>query len=185
MAASDMRIHHRVLREDGTDAPPVRIELLADNPHLIPAIGQMRYKEWGEPTTTGSEGVDAWIEITSHEAGRDKLPVTWVAIDEYGDAIGAAGVLPGSDIADRPEFSPSVVGVIVDQRQRRMGAGRRLLAVIEQWAHDHGIGQLYVVTGDDATGFYRKCGWEVVEETTITWPSVNVTEHVTILTRIV
>jgi GNAT superfamily N-acetyltransferase len=163
--------------------PPVRIELLAGNPHLIPAIGEMRYREWGEPTTIGQTGLDGWIEITSREVGRDKLPVTWVAIDQNGDAIGAAGVLPGSDIADRPEFSPSVVGVIVDPRQRRMGVGRRLLAAIEHWAYDHGIGQLYVVTGDDATGFYRKCGWEVVEKTTITWPNVNFTERVTVLTR--
>jgi GNAT superfamily N-acetyltransferase len=165
--------------------PLVRIDLLAHNPHLIPAIGRMRYREWGEPTTIGSSGLDGWIEITSLEAGRDELPVTWVAIDEHGDAVGAAGLLPGPDIEDRPEFSPSVVGVIVDPRRRGTGVGRRLLATIERWAHDHGIGQLYVVTGGYATGFYRKCGWELVEETTITWPNMNVNERVTVLTRIV
>jgi hypothetical protein len=41
------------------------------------------------------------------------------------------------------------------------------------------------VTGDDATGFYRKCGWELVEQTTIIWPNVNVKENVNVLIRIV
>jgi GNAT superfamily N-acetyltransferase len=163
--------------------PPVRIELLADNPHLIPAIGQMRYSEWGEPTVVGSTGLDGWIEITSREAGRDELPVTWVAIDEHGDPVGAAGLLPGPDIEGRPELCPSVVGVVVEARRRGMGIGRCLLETIEHWAHDRGIEQLFVVTGD-AAGFYRRCGWELFEETTIIWPGVDVEEHVTILTRI-
>jgi GNAT superfamily N-acetyltransferase len=161
----------------------LRIELLADNPHLIPTIGQMRYKEWGEPSTIGSTGLDDWIEITSTEAGRDELPVTWVAIDKYGDALGAAGLMSGPDIEDRPEFCPSVVGVIVDPRRRGIGVGRRLLAAIEHWAHGHGITRLYVVTGDDAAGFYRKCRWVLVEEATIISPNENVKERVCILTR--
>jgi len=163
--------------------PSVRIELLANNLHLIPAIGELRYIEWGEPTTIGSTGLAGWIEITSSEAGRDELQVTWVALDEYGGAVGAAGLLPGPDLEGRPEFSPSVVGVIVDPRWRGMGVGRRLLATIERWANDHDIGQLYVVTGDDAAEFYRKCGWKLVEETTIIWSNVNVIERVNVLTR--
>jgi len=167
-----------------TSTDELRIELLADNLHLIPTIGQLRYVEWGEPTPNEPSGLDGWIEITSIEAGHDELPITWVAIDEYGDAIGAAGLIPRSEIEDRPELCPAVVGVIVEPRRRGTGVGRRLLAAIEPWAQNQGIGQLYVVTGDDAPGFYRKCGWLLVEERTITWPNVNVKERVTILTRI-
>jgi len=162
----------------------LRVELLADNPHLIPTIGQLRYREWGEPTPNEPSGLDGWIEITATESGRDDLPVTWVAIDKYCDALGAAGLISGPDIEDRPELCPSVVGVIVEPRRRGTGVGRRLLAAIEDWAHNRGITQLYVVTGDNAAEFYLKCGWVLVEETTITWPEVNVKEHVIVLTRI-
>jgi GNAT superfamily N-acetyltransferase len=162
----------------------LRIELLADNPHLIPTIGQLRYREWGEASTTGFTGIDGWIEITARESGRDELPVTWVAIDKDGEAIGAAGLVPGSDIDDRPELCPSVVGVIVERRRRGTGIGRRLLEAIEHRAHDQGIRQLYVVIEDDAAGFYRKCGWVLFQETMITGPDVNVKERVIILTRI-
>jgi N-acetylglutamate synthase-like GNAT family acetyltransferase len=162
----------------------LRIELLADNPHLIPTIGQLRYREWGEASTAGFTGIDGWIEITASESGRDELPITWVAINKDGDAIGAAGLMAGSDIEDRPELCPSVVGVIVEPRRRGMGIGRRLLEAIEHRAHYQGIRKLYVVTDDAAAGFYRKCGWVLVQETIITGPNVNVKERVLILTRI-
>ena len=65
----------------------VSVYLLADHPHLVPAVGEMRWKEWGnEP---GREDLRWWVDVTAREAGRDALPVTWVAIDDRGRAVGA------------------------------------------------------------------------------------------------
>lgn len=160
--------------------PAARIELLADHPDLIPAIGQLRYDEWGGPSQLG---LADWIAITAREAGRAALPITWVALADNGAALGAAGLQPGPDIAGRPEFCPSVVGVIVAPGHRGRGIGRQLLAAIEQWAQEHGRGPLYVVTGGRAVGFYRQCGWELVEETTVIGPDTQVEERVSILQR--
>ena len=135
--------------------PAVRIEFLADHPALIPAIGQLRYHAWGGPSQTGLAG---WIAITAREAGREALPIAWVALADNGEALGAAGLQPGPDIAGRPEFCSAVVRVIVAPGHRGRGIGRRLLAAIAQWAQEHGSGPLYVVTGDAAVGFYRHCG---------------------------
>jgi GNAT superfamily N-acetyltransferase len=158
--------------------PAVHIALLADHPDLIPAIGQLRYDEWGEPSQTGLAG---WIAITAREAGRAELPLTWVALAANGAALGAAGLQPGPDRAGHPEFCPAVVGVIVAPGHRGRGIGRRLLAAIDQWAQEHGRGPLYVVTGDRAVGFYRRCGWELVEETTVIAPTTQSAERVNVL----
>jgi GNAT superfamily N-acetyltransferase len=160
--------------------PAVGIEFLADHPALIPAIGQLRYDEWGAASQTGLAG---WTAITAREAGRAELPITWVALADNGEALGAAGLQPGSDLAGRSEFCPAVVGVIVAPGYRGLGIGRRLLTAIAQWAQEHGRGPLYVVTGDTAVGFYRQCGWGLVEETTITGPDTQATERVNVLRR--
>jgi hypothetical protein len=61
----------------------VLVQLLADVPDLIEPIGRMRSAERGP-----DGNVDEWISTTRSEAGRADLPVTWVAVDETGTALG-------------------------------------------------------------------------------------------------
>lgn len=57
----------------------ITVELLADHPHLIPALGELCWREWGH----APEPVDLewWIATTAREAGRERLPLSWAAID--------------------------------------------------------------------------------------------------------
>jgi len=81
----------------------VSVELLADHPHLIPAVGQIRWREWGHAPEP--ESLDWWVDVTGREAGHVGLPVTWVAMDESGKAVGAVG-LGEYDIEERRDRSP-------------------------------------------------------------------------------
>jgi GNAT superfamily N-acetyltransferase len=136
------------------------IELLADNPHLIPVIGEVRWREWGhspEPDT-----LDWWIDVTAREAGRDDLPVTWVAIDPRGQAVGAVG-LGQFDIEERRDRSPWILGMIVAANYRGTGIGSKLMKALERWAYRHGHSQAWVATSGRAVHFYQKCGWNLSE----------------------
>lgn len=138
----------------------VTVQLLAEFPQLIPAVGELRWQEWGhEP---GREQRQWWVDVTAREAGRDRLPVTWVAIDEQGDALGAVG-LGEFDIEERRDRSPWVLGMIVRPDRRGLGVGARLMARLEGWAGSHGYERAWVATGGHAVDFYRKCGWQVHE----------------------
>lgn len=139
----------------------VTIQLLADNEHLIEPIGDLRWHEWGHAPEP--EDRDWWVDVTAREAGRDRLPVTWVAIDERGRALGAVG-LGVFDLEERRDRSPWVLGMIVQPNHRGMGVGRLLLTTLEAWAHAHGYPQVWVATGGRAIDFYRKCGWEMREK---------------------
>jgi GNAT superfamily N-acetyltransferase len=139
---------------------PISIALLADHPQLIPSVGEIRWREWGHAPEP--ESLDWWVEITAQEAGRDGLPVTWAAIDEQGQAVGAVG-LGEFDIEERRDRSPWVIGMIVDPAQRGQGIGGRLMQALEAWAAQHGYARAWVATGGPAVDFYRKCGWELVE----------------------
>jgi GNAT superfamily N-acetyltransferase len=140
--------------------------LLADYAHLIPAVGEIRWREWAaEEVRYGAieKGeLDWWIDVTALEAGRDGLPITWVAIDEEGNALGVVG-LGEFDIEERRDRSPWVLGMIVEETYRGAGIGRQLLGALEAWARDRGYGQVWVATGDPAVDFYRRCGWGLTE----------------------
>ena len=154
----------------------ISIELLCDHQQLVTAVGEIRWKEWGHPP----EPVELawWIDITQREAGRDELPVTWVAMNQGGEAVGAVGLAP-FDIAERQNQSPWLVGMIVSPSQRNRGVGGHLVATLEAWAKQHGYPQVWVATGGRAIAFYQKCGWRLAE--TITRPSG---ERVSVLTKV-
>jgi hypothetical protein len=102
----------------------VSIEFLADKPELMRSVGEIRWKEWGHAPE--EENVEWWIGLTEKETGRDDLPVTWVAVDESGRAVGAVG-LGEFDIDERRDRSPWVLGMIVDADRRNGGSGRSCL----------------------------------------------------------
>lgn len=138
----------------------ISVELLIDHPHLVPAVGAIRWREWGHPPEP--ERLDWWVDVTAWEAGRDDLAVTWVAIDYRGHAVGAVG-LGQFDIEERRDRSPWILGMIVAAQYRGMGIGSKLMRVLESWAYDHGHSQAWVATGGQAVHFYQKCGWELAE----------------------
>lgn len=138
----------------------VTIELLADHARLIAPIGALRWREWGRAPEP--EDLQWWVDVTAREAGRDTLPITWVAIDARGEALGAVG-LGAFDLEERRDRSPWVLGMIVRPDRRGMGVGRLLLSRLEMWAGMHGWRQVWVANEGPAVDFYRQCGWELSE----------------------
>lgn len=133
----------------------MKVSLLADCPTAMQAVADMRWQEWGHPPEP--EDPAWWLETTTREAGRDRLPVTWVARDADGQILGAVG-LDTYDLDERREVSPWVTGMIVRRDRRGEGVGRLLMQHLEHWASEHQIGEAWVGT-DLAAGFYRRCGW--------------------------
>jgi GNAT superfamily N-acetyltransferase len=126
----------------------------------------MRWREWGQGADWGEDAerneLGWWINVTARESGHDNLPVTLVAADAHGVAVGAVG-LGHFDPEERRDRSPWVLGMIVRPQLRRGGIGRMLLDSLAKWAAQHGYRSLWVATGDPAVGFYQSCGWELAE----------------------
>ena len=138
---------------------PTVVELLADRDDLIEAVTDLRWREWGrapEPTDRAW-----WWAATVREAGRDGLPITWVASDTSG-TLGAVG-LGEFDIEERQDRSPWLLGMVVRPDRRGMGLGRLLVVELERWAGRQGYEQLWVANEGAAVNFYRRCGWQIHE----------------------
>lgn len=136
------------------------VHLLADVPHLVAAVGQIRWREWGHAPEP--EDLSWWVDVTGREAGREGLPVTFVAVDMLGEAVGAVG-LGEFDIDERRDRSPWVLGMVVRPDRRGVGVGRLVLSRLERFAAEHGHTEVWVATGGLAVGFYQRCGWQEAE----------------------
>jgi GNAT superfamily N-acetyltransferase len=118
-----------------------RIASLADHPHLIAQVGELRWREWGY----GDPDPNAWISVTAQEAGQDQLPITLVAIGASGDAIGAVALGQADNElndTERRGRSPWLLGLVVKSDARRQGVGRLLVAELERMAADRGYPQV-------------------------------------------
>jgi GNAT superfamily N-acetyltransferase len=139
------------------------IALLADHPDLISQVGEMRWREWGHGQTSRAD----WIVVTTRESGREDLPVTLVAFDEAGHALGAVGLDVTDDALtdeERGSREPWLLGLVVRPDRRHEGVGGRLVAALENLSRERGFPEVWVATGDDAVEFYRRCGWTVQEQ---------------------
>jgi GNAT superfamily N-acetyltransferase len=143
------------------ERPALFLGLLADQPELIAEVGVLRWRAAG---TVGTPG--PWIESTARDAGRDGLPLTLVAMDLDGGAIGAVTLGPRDD---EPGLScgtraPWVVRMVVRPGERMCGVGRLMMLAVEDLAREHGHDRLWVAAAQDFADFYRHCGWEDAPE---------------------
>ncbi|WP_151084732.1 GNAT family N-acetyltransferase [Nocardioides cynanchi] len=144
------------------ERPPLFLGLLADHPELIAEVGVLRWREWGN----GSPTPGSWIEVTAREAGSEHLPVTLVAMDLDGYALGAVALGEYDDALDADERAgrgPWLLGMVVRRPERKCGVGRLMVAAIEDLARSRGHERVWVATGAEAVEFYERCGWQVDE----------------------
>ena len=105
--------------------------------------------------------------MTAAEAGRDRLPITLVAIDSAGRALGAVALGaadPELNDGERGDRSPWLLGLVVRQQDRQRGIGGLLVSKLERLAADLVYRQVWVATGGEAVEFYRQCGWRDAQE---------------------
>lgn len=141
----------------------LRVESLGDRPELLEQVGLLRWKEWA----FGAKDPAPFIEVTAKEAGPGRqLPMTLVAIDVAGCAVGAVGLDRVDNDLNAVEHAgrtPWIVGMVVRAESRETGVGRQLLESLQDVAASLGHPRTWVATGDYAVGFYQRCGWEAVE----------------------
>jgi GNAT superfamily N-acetyltransferase len=136
---------------------------LADHPELFRQAGILRWKEWAY----GEKDPARFIDVTARETGDGiRLPMTLVAIDAAHNALGVVDLGTIDDEvseAERAGRTPWILGMVVAKEARMLGIGRRLLEELQDAARTLGHRESWVATGQQAVGFYQRCGWEPVE----------------------
>jgi N-acetylglutamate synthase-like GNAT family acetyltransferase len=143
----------------------MQIGYLADRQAFIPTLACWHHAQWSylRPGDTLEKRTE---RLKSH-LNKTQIPTTFVAYttDEKGTEIvvGSSSLLV-RDLDTRPELSPWLASVYVDEKYRRQGIGSALVRHAAQKAAELGVETLYLFT-PDRQEFYARLGWTVVERT--------------------
>ena len=143
----------------------MQIGYLADHQAFIPKLVCWHHAQWSylRPGDT-KEKRTARLRT---RLSKTQIPTTFVAYTT--DADGAEIVLGSSsllvqDLDTRPELSPWLASVYVDENYRGQGIGSALVRHAAQKAAEFGVEKLYLFT-PDREQFYARLGWTVIERT--------------------
>jgi GNAT superfamily N-acetyltransferase len=89
------------------------------------------------------------------------IPLALVAHDG-GTFLGTASVI-ASDLDERPELTPWVAAVWVEERARGHGIGAALVNGATQACFKLGFPRAYLCARARMTGFYEGLGWKLIE----------------------
>lgn len=128
-----------------------RLLRLCDAPELERSAAEWFNSKWGIPMSAYLESMDACLR------GEAAVPQWYLALERQGgDIVGGMGVIE-NDFHDRPDLSPNVCAVYVDEKHRGRGLAGSLLELVCRDMKSRGISTLYLLT--DHTGFYERYGW--------------------------
>lgn len=121
---------------------------IRERPALLERAAEWFHEKWGVPADAYRESMAA--------AGEGPVP-RWYAALEDGEIIGGTGVIE-NDFHDRPDLTPNVCALYVEERRRCRGIAGALLDRVCGGLREAGITTVYLVT--DHTSFYERYGWE-------------------------
>jgi N-acetylglutamate synthase-like GNAT family acetyltransferase len=114
----------------------------------------------------------AWWKADGHPLGyisgrlRENLdaePIPFALVAHDGDTfLGTASVI-AADLAERPQLTPWVAAVWVDDNARRRGIGAALVDRAARDCFALGITRAYLCARPQRSGFYEGLGWTAIE----------------------
>lgn len=120
-----------------------------DRPNLLETAAQWFADRWHIP-------LQAYLDsMREGLAAPDRIPKWYIVLTEKGIA-GGCGII-ANDFHDRPDLTPNLCALWVDEPFRCRGIAGKLLAKTALDAGKMGYSMLYLVT--DHTSFYERYGW--------------------------
>ncbi|MDF0478965.1 GNAT family N-acetyltransferase [Vagococcus sp. PNs007] len=101
--------------------------------------------------------LDAAIYLESISS-TELIPSWFVVLDEAKNKIVAGAGVISNDFHDRPDLTPNLCALYVEEDYRGKRISERLIDEIGHYLNSQGIETLYLIT--DHVGLYEKYGWE-------------------------
>jgi N-acetylglutamate synthase-like GNAT family acetyltransferase len=90
--------------------------------------------------------------------------VPFALVAEHEGAVCGTALVIDSDLAERPEITPWLAALWVDEAMRRCGVAASLLEEGCRRSQVLGIDRLHLCSRAPLQGFYTRLGWTIVEE---------------------
>lgn len=101
--------------------------------------------------------LEAYRESINECLTKEQTIPQWYVAMENNEIIGGLGVIE-NDFHNRPDLTPNVCAVYVEEEYRCQGVAGAMLQVVSDDMKNKGVDTLYLVT--DHTSFYERYGWE-------------------------
>lgn len=126
------------------------IEHLADHKEYAEEVTKMICKEFGD-----EDNYKFWESIVSHSMQKDKLPLTFVALED-NKLAGTVG-LWRADLLSRQDLYPWLSALFVKEEYRGKKIGQELQKFLVDYCRENGYKELFLYT--DLENYYEKTGW--------------------------
>ncbi len=133
---------------------------MRERPHYAAAVGERIWRAFwrnkGKPLKALQNGMRNFLEPQT------RIPFALVA-ERDGRLCGNALVIE-SDESSRPNLTPWLAALWVDEDTRKQGVAAALLEEAIRRTAALGVGQLYLIARPALRDFYARHGWEPIED---------------------
>lgn len=137
----------------------MRVVPLVERPDLTEQVCVWGFGEWGH-LNPGQTLERRRAEVRG-SLNVDRVPITFVALDEGGGIVGMASLIL-DDLEGDPR-NPWLASVYVPPGHRKKGIASALVRTVEQAARRIGYDRLYLFTST-APSMYAGLGWRALEQ---------------------
>ncbi len=137
---------------------PFTISDLRRCPEFFDTVANRIWQEWWQPSGRPLDYISTRLRENMEAT---PIPFALVAHDDE-KFLGTSSVI-ASDLEERPQLTPWVAAVWVEEDSRRRGVGAALVNRAAQDGFALGVARIYLCARPRMIRFYEGLGWTVVE----------------------
>jgi GNAT superfamily N-acetyltransferase len=131
---------------------------LRQRPEFFDPVADRIWRAWWEPNGHPLVYIRGRLEENMQDT---PIPLALVA-HHSGTFLGTASLI-ASDLDERPELTPWVAAVWVEERARGQGIGAALVDAAAHASFTLGFSRTYLCARARMTHFYERLGWTLIE----------------------
>jgi N-acetylglutamate synthase-like GNAT family acetyltransferase len=131
---------------------------LRQRPGFFDAVADRIWQAWWQPNGYPLEYI-----ATRLRENMAATPIPFALVAHEGDRFLGTSSVIASDLEERPQLSPWVAAVWVEENARRRGVGAALVNRAAQDCFALGVQRAYLCARPRMTRFYEALGWAVIE----------------------
>jgi GNAT superfamily N-acetyltransferase len=131
---------------------------LRQRPEFFDAVADRIWRAWWEPNGHPLDYITGRLAENMLDT---PIPLALVAHD--GSAFLGTASLIASDLDERPDLTPWVAAVWVEEAARGHGIGAALVDAATHACFKLGFARAYLCARARMTGFYERLGWTLIE----------------------
>lgn len=134
------------------------IESLRDQPALAREVADRVWRAWWKENGTSLAFIRQLVDLNLSSSG---IPFCLVAHHNHR-FMGTASVI-ACDMEQRPQYTPWVAAVWIEEDHRRQGIGTALIRAATETVFEQGLDSVYLCASPANSPYYKKLGWTQLE----------------------